>query len=188
MAIEIERKFLVRDLSWRRADIKGVAIKQGYLQNSTDRSVRVRIFGEKGFITVKGRITAATEKRSGELERGCNQSHDRCSTLSQEGVPQKKSTLSRLEFEYEIPVNDALEMLSLCEKPLVEKVRYHLDFMGFEWIIDQFEGRNEGLVVAEIELATEDQKFQTPPWAGVEVTDDPRYLNSNLIKNPFQNW
>jgi len=154
MGIEIERKFLVKDESWLSLSIKGVPIRQGYLSNSHESVVRVRVAGEKGFITVKG--------------KNCN--------------------VSRVEFEYEIPLQDAVEMLALCLTPLVEKVRYILDFMGFEWSIDRFEGSNQGLVVAEIELETEAQPFEKPPWAGEEVTDDPRYFNSNLIDHPFENW
>ncbi|MBF0412038.1 MAG: CYTH domain-containing protein [Desulfamplus sp.] len=162
MGIEIERKFLVTDNSWLTSDIKYVQIKQGYLKNSSESSVRIRVAGEKGFITVKGKI--------GSL------------------LKNKNSTIMRLEFEYEIPVKDALEMLKLCENPLIEKVRYQVYFMDFEWCIDLFEGDNQGLVVAEIELESEEQKFETPHWAGEDVSDDPRYLNSNLITNPFKKW
>ncbi|MBF0202988.1 MAG: CYTH domain-containing protein [Desulfamplus sp.] len=160
MGIEIERKFLVKDNSWLTSDIKCMSIKQGYLSRevqsaiSNQSIVRIRVAGQKGFITIKG----------------------------------KTFNLSRLEYEYEIPVNDALEMLQLCKNPLIEKVRYKIDFMGFEWCIDKFEGDNEGLLIAEIELETEEQEFKKPSWAGKEVSDDPRYFNSNLSENPFQAW
>lgn len=96
---------------------------------------------------------------------------------------------SRLEYEYEIPVKDAEEMLDkLCDKPLVEKKRYNIDHGGFQWSVDQFLGANLGLVVAEIELETEDQAFDRPSWLGKEVTGDPRYFNSNLITTPYSDW
>lgn len=96
---------------------------------------------------------------------------------------------SRTEFEYEIPLGEAQEMLSsLAEKPLIEKVRYTLLDNGFTWEIDEFSGENTGLVVAEIELADENQHFPKPAWLGKEVTGDPRYYNSNLGKNPFSKW
>ncbi|MBI9088701.1 MAG: CYTH domain-containing protein [Desulfobacterium sp.] len=95
----------------------------------------------------------------------------------------------RLEYEYEIPVKDAEEMLDkLCDKPLVEKKRYTIDHGGFQWSVDQFLGANLGLVVAEIELETEEQAFEPPSWIGKEVTEDPRYFNSNLIASPYSNW
>ena len=95
----------------------------------------------------------------------------------------------RSEFEYEIPRADAQQMLDLfCEAPLVEKTRFKIEFRGFEWVIDRFAGENSGLIVAEIELDHESQPFETPPWAGGEVTHDPRYYNSNLIKHPYSAW
>ncbi|MCF6249179.1 MAG: CYTH domain-containing protein [Desulfobacula sp.] len=96
---------------------------------------------------------------------------------------------SRKEFEYPIPLYDAKEMLSLfCKKPFIKKTRYRIYFKEFEWVIDQFKGENMGLVVAEIELDTIDQIFETPDWIGQEVTHDPRYFNSNLIKHPYSAW
>lgn len=154
MGIEIEKKFLVKGNSWHTPDIKGTPIKQGYLKNGPEAVVRIRVTGNRAFITVKGKTVGA----------------------------------SRLEFEYAIPVPDAVEMLSLCRPPLVEKIRYAIDFKGLEWTIDIFSGSNQGLVVAEIELIHEDQPFEIPPWAGREVTDDPRYYNSNLIRHPFCSW
>lgn len=151
MAIETERKFLLKNDSWRVAGIKGVFLKQGYLKNSPESVVRVRLAGETGYITVKGTT--------------CN--------------------ASRLEFEYTIPAVDAEEMLEkLCEKPLIEKTRYMVRVNGFEWSIDEFSGQNQGLVIAEIELATRDQVFTYPAWIGTEVTDDPRYFNSSLVAHP----
>ena len=96
---------------------------------------------------------------------------------------------SRLEFEYEIPIEEADEMLhELCEKPLIEKKRYIVEHGDLIWEIDEFFGENEGLVVAEVELQNIDQEFEKPEWIGEEVTDDPRYFNSNLIQNPFTKW
>ena len=96
---------------------------------------------------------------------------------------------TRAEFEYEIPLEDANEMLdSLCERPIIEKTRYRVSYQGFVWEVDEFAGDNAGLIVAEIELASEDQKFPRPPWVGREVSDDPRYFNANLIAHPFKAW
>lgn len=96
---------------------------------------------------------------------------------------------TRLEYEYNIPLNEALEMLKeLCHKPLIEKTRYKIPFDGFTWEVDEFTGENEGLIFAEIELEYEGQKFEKPQWIGKEVTDDSRYYNANLVKNPFANW
>lgn len=96
---------------------------------------------------------------------------------------------TRLEYEYEIPLEDANELLDeLCEKPLIEKNRYKVNFSGFTWEIDEFFGENDGLIVAEIELESEDQAFDKPDWVGEEVTGDSRYFNSNLINNPYSKW
>lgn len=96
---------------------------------------------------------------------------------------------SRTEYEYEIPVGDADALLDdLCEKPLIEKNRYKIDFEGFVWEVDEFFGENQGLIVAEVELESEDQAFEKPGWIGEEVTGDPKYFNSNLINNPYLKW
>lgn len=96
---------------------------------------------------------------------------------------------TRMEYEYEIPVEDANVLLDeLCEKPLIEKNRSRIDFGGFVWEVDEFFGENEGLVVAEIELESEDQQFDKPAWVGDEVSGDSRYFNSNLIKHPYNSW
>ena len=94
----------------------------------------------------------------------------------------------RSEFEYPIPLNDADALLLLCERPLLEKRRYHFEHDGRTWEVDEFLGENEGLVVAEIELDTPDAEFSMPSWIGVEVTHDSRYFNSNLSVNPFTTW
>ncbi len=96
---------------------------------------------------------------------------------------------SRTEFEYEIPLEDAEFMMNdLCEKPIIEKFRYRIKAANVVWEVDEFKGLNEGLIVAEIELKSEDQVFDHPEWVGIEVTDDPRYFNSNLIRNPYSTW
>ena len=95
---------------------------------------------------------------------------------------------SRPEYEYEIPVADATALLAMCEQPLVEKVRYRIPRGDVVWEIDEFEGANRGLVVAEIELAAENQAFALPEWIGAEVTGDPRYYNSSLVARPFSSW
>ncbi|NOZ38181.1 MAG: CYTH domain-containing protein [Gammaproteobacteria bacterium] len=103
----------------------------------------------------------------------------------------KSATLgiSRQEFEYPIPLEDAQILLeTLCQKPLIEKIRYHVPYAGHVWEIDVFEGDNAGLVVAEIELAKEDEAFDRPDWLGEEVSDDPRYYNVSLVKHPFCDW
>jgi CYTH domain-containing protein len=95
----------------------------------------------------------------------------------------------RLEYEYDIPFNEALEILhELCRKPLIEKNRYKIPFEGFIWEVDEFKGENDGLLFAEIELQHEGQEFTKPPWIGDEVTDDSRYYNANLVNNPYSNW
>ncbi len=96
---------------------------------------------------------------------------------------------TRSEYEYEIPAADADEMLNdLCEKPIIEKNRYKIPLGGVTWEVDEFLGVNDGLIVAEVELQSEDQSFPKPDWIGEEVTDDPRYFNANLITRPFSTW
>jgi adenylate cyclase len=97
--------------------------------------------------------------------------------------------LTRAEFEYEIPLADAEELLdSVCVKPLIEKVRYVVSYGGLTWEVDEFFGENRGLVIAEVELEREDQAFDKPDWVGDEVTGDPRYYNANLVANPYSAW
>ena len=154
MANEIERKFLVRDNTWRGQD-GGKRYRQGYLSTVKERTVRVRTTGDKGFITIKGESVCAT----------------------------------RSEYEYEIPLVDANEMLDrLCERPLIEKTRYRVSHEGLVWEIDEFEGDNRGLTIAEVELKDETQSVTLPGWIGQEVTGDPRYFNANLVANPFSQW
>jgi CYTH domain-containing protein len=154
MGIEIERKFLVKDDSWRSL-ATGTKYRQGYLNSTKERVVRVRTIDDKGFLTIKGITTGAT----------------------------------RVEYEYEIPDAEATAMLDeLCEKPLIEKNRYKIALGGFTWEVDEFFGENQGLIVAEVELESEDQAFEKPVWIGEEVTGDPKYFNSNLIQNPYLKW
>lgn len=154
MALEIERKFLVKDDRWREG-ADGVAFKQGYLQADPECAVRIRIAGPRAMLTIKGQPRGVT----------------------------------RLEFEYEIPLADAEAMLaSLAQKPFIHKTRYTVPYGGNPWEVDVFEGENAGLVVAEIELPAPDAPFERPPWLGAEVTDDPRYLNANLIRAPYRTW
>jgi adenylate cyclase len=154
MGLEIERKFLVADSSWK-GGATGTLYRQGYLSDVKERTVRVRIAGDRGLLTVKGE------------SRG----------------------LSRAEFEYAIPVEDAAAMLDgLCEKPLVEKTRYRVPFGAHTWEVDEFHGANVGLVVAEVELANADEEPALPPWVGLEVSRDARYFNANLVKRPFTTW
>ncbi len=154
MPKEIERKFLVQKApAW--TSLPGTKYRQGYLNTTKERIVRVRTIGDQGYLTVKGLTVGAT----------------------------------RLEFEYEIPVADADAMLDdLCERPLIEKRRYKVEYDDLVWEIDEFFGENDGLIVAEVELEREDQRFEKPPWIGEEVTGDPRYFNSNLVQHPYSEW
>jgi adenylate cyclase len=137
----------------------GLAICQGYMLNQKNKVVRIRTIRNKG--GNKGFLT----------------------------IKGKTIHAQRSEFEYEIPLDDARQMLDLfCEKPVVEKTRFKINFKGFEWEIDLFAGKNKGLIVAEIELDQVNQFFEKPPWAGEEVTHDPRYYNSNLIIHPYSTW
>lgn len=154
MALEIERKFLLLSNDYKAASTSK-RIVQGYICSDKNRVVRVRIYGEQAYITIKN------------------------ATIG----------FARNEFEYAIPVADAQVMLTeICEKPIIEKVRYRYDYKGFCWEIDEFHGENEGLVMAEIELPTVDCVFEKPPFIGEEVTNDTRYYNASLIKNPYKNW
>lgn len=96
--------------------------------------------------------------------------------------------ISRPEFEYSIPLEEAKQLLALCEKPLIEKVRYEVRIENHLWEIDEFTGANAGLVVAEIELLSEDEAFIRPAWLGEEVTDDVRYFNVELVRCPYSEW
>ena len=96
---------------------------------------------------------------------------------------------ARLEFEYPIPEDDALFMIEkLCHRPVIEKTRYFINYNGMEWVVDEFFKENKGLLLAEVELENQDQLFEEPDWIGKEVTNDPKYYNSNLVENPFSEW
>ena len=154
MGVEIERKFLLAGEGWRRLG-EPTLLRQGYLCSDPVRTVRVRIEGEAGVLTIKSKSTGAT----------------------------------RGEWEYPIPLGEAQELLDrLCERPLVEKYRRRIEHAGFTWEVDEFLGENAGLVVAEIELPSEDAVFDKPDWIGQEVTGDKRYYNSSLIRFPFSQW
>ena len=104
-------------------------------------------------------------------------------------IKSKSVGASRSEYEYDIPLADANSMLDeLCEKPIIEKKRHKVEYKGFVWEIDEFYGDNEGLILAEVELTSEDQEFELPSWIGLEVTEDTRYFNANLVSHPYKDW
>ena len=146
MGMEIEHKYLVNGDSYRLMACETSVIKQGFLSRALERVVRVRVRGDKGFITIKG--------------KGHGASHP--------------------EFEYEVPLEDAMEMMSLCEPPIIEKTRYIVMHEGNRWEVDEFHGDLQGLVIAELEVPSEDYSYALPPFVGDEVTGDPRYYNSQL--------
>jgi len=159
MAQEIERKFLVQGTAWRTTT--GARYRQGYLNLDPVRTVRVR--------TVE---KPTTGEQHGYLT-----------------IKGKAVALVRPEYEYEIPFQDAHELLDhLCQRPLIEKIRHRIPVDAVVWEIDEFLGENMGLVVAEVELTSADQPFTKPAWLGEEVTDDPRYLNASLVTRPFTRW
>lgn len=155
MGYEIERKFLVKG-DYKSQSFKSLPIKQGYLSLSGISVIRVRVKGEKAFITVKSALAEGKIKRH--------------------------------EWEYEIPVEDAGEMLLLCEDAVIDKTRYLIDYGGHLFEVDEFYGDNEGLVIAEIELEDEDEPFDRPGWLGDEVTGNVRYYNSFLSMHPYKEW
>ncbi len=154
MGLEIEKKFLKKNDNWKQFVSEEKEITQGYLNANPNRTVRVRIAGKRGFLTIKS-------KSKGSV---------------------------RSEFEYEIPIEDATELIELCEKPILSKTRFIVKFENHTWEIDVFEKENKGLVVAEIELSKEDEFFLTPDWIGKEVTEETKYYNSQLIENPYSEW
>lgn len=157
MALEIERKFLVKNDAWRARVIEAKRLRQGYLTTpeSGRASVRVRADGSQGYLNVKS-VTLG---------------------------------IHRHEFEYPIPLADANEMLdTLCTGAVIDKTRYLVPHEGHVWEVDEFHGENEGLIVAEIELESLDETFVLPEWAGIEVSDDPRYYNVSLAQQPYSQW
>lgn len=153
MSVEIERKFLV-DTTKLKDLPNGTVIKQGYIPTENQVTVRVRLKGEKAFLTLKG----------------------------------KSEGISRTEFEYQVPMDEAEEMLGGFCGDRIEKTRYEIAFGSHTWELDIFEGLNKGLVIAEIELQNENEQFDLPEWVTDEVSDDMRYYNINLMKNPFTRW
>lgn len=160
MADEIERKFLISNTSWKK--IKPVAVykvSQGYISSKGGKVVRVRIKQNEHGST--GYIT----------------------------IKGPSTGISRSEFEYEIPLPDAKKMLKeLSEGAIIEKTRYLINNNGNIWELDVFGGKNKGLIVAELELKSVDEKFEIPTWIGAEVSHLRKYSNSNLVKTPYSEW
>lgn len=153
--LEIERKYLVTG-DFKQFAKKATRITQGYLSSVPERTVRVRVKGDKGYITIKG-------------------------IGSESGA-------SRFEWEKEIPVTEVQELLKICEPGVIDKTRYIIETGNHICEVDEFYGDNEGLIVAEVELMSEDEEFIKPEWLGEEVTGDVKYYNSMLMKNPYKNW
>ncbi len=154
--IEIERKFLVTSKAFLKQFKVENRIVQGYLSSHPERTVRVRIKGEKGYLTIKGKSN--------------------------------KSGLSRMEWEKEIDINEAETLLQICESGVIDKIRYDVELGTRTFEVDVFEGENKGLIIAEVELQSENETFEKPEWLGEEVSGDERYYNAYLSKNPFKNW
>lgn len=155
MAQEIERKFLVSG-DYQTMATDHIRITQGYISSAHGRTVRVRIAGDKAFLTIKGASNA--------------------------------SGTSRFEWEKAIDVDDARQLMELCEPGMIDKIRHIVPFGGHRFEVDEFLGENAGLVVAEVELSSEDEFFERPPFLAQEVTGDRRYYNSSLTKLPFTKW
>ncbi|MBO3115349.1 CYTH domain-containing protein [Winogradskyella sp. DF17] len=156
MAIEIERKFLVLNTSFKYEVSHQYRIVQGFLNSHKERTVRVRILEKKGVLTIKGKSF--------------------------------KDGLVRFEWEKEIPLLEAESLLELCEPGIVEKIRYQITLGEYIFEVDEFLGENEGLIIAEIELNTENDIFEKPSWLGKEVTGNVKYYNSQLATKPYKHW
>ena len=154
--IEIERKFLVQSDAFKDQAFKSTRIVQGFLNTHKKRTVRVRLKGNDGFLTIKGESSS--------------------------------SGLSRFEWEKSIPKQEAEQLLQLCEDGVIDKIRYEVKVEEHVFEIDVFFGDNTGLIVAEVELSSENETFKKPNWLGQEVTGDIRYYNSQLSKNPYNSW
>lgn len=154
--LEIERKFLVTSDAFKKEAYTKNHIAQGYLNSDPERTVRIRIKGESGFLTIKGKGN--------------------------------ETGTTRLEWETEIALMEAKPLLAICEKGIIDKIRYEVRAGRHVFEVDEFFGDNEGLVVAEIELRDENEPFEKPYWLGPEVTNDERYYNAYLSNNPFKNW
>lgn len=155
MAKEIERKFLVKG-EFKNLAAKATRIVQGYLSSVPERTVRVRIKGDKGYLTIKGIGNT--------------------------------SGASRYEWEKEISIQEAEELLKICEPGVIDKTRYLVKLGNHTFEVDEFYGENEGLILAELELSSEAESFVKPDWLGEEVTGDVKYYNSMLMKNPYTKW
>jgi len=153
---EIERKFLVTSEEFKALAHTKHTIAQGYLNSHPERTVRIRIMGESGFLTIKGKSN--------------------------------ESGTTRFEWETEMALIEAKPLLQLCEPGVIEKIRYEVNVGNHVFEVDVFSGDNEGLIVAEIELSSENEPFEKPQWLGVEVTNDERYYNAFLSRNPFKSW
>ncbi len=154
MAVEIERKFLLKNEDWRHEVDRSVPMRQGYLGGDKS-SVRVRTSGQDAWLNIKS------------LDMG----------------------RARLEFEYKIPIEEADELLDqLASGPCVDKIRHYVARDGLLWEIDEFQGANGGLIVAEVELTRVDQVIPQPDWLGTEVTDQERYYNVRLARHPYSDW
>ena len=148
MAIEIEKKFIVKNDNWKNFVTTKFICKQAYLSENNQITTRIRITPNNGYITIKG--------------------------------PQKN--ISRLEFVYQIPINDAEHLFSLCSHRIF-KTRYILNHYNDEWVVDVFEKNHLGLIIAEIELKSENQKFKVPTWIGKDISTDRKYSNFCLAKS-----
>ena len=153
---EIERKFLVASTNFIKESTINNRIVQGYLNSNPERTVRVRIKGEKGFLTIKGKGN--------------------------------ESGTTRFEWEKEIKVSEAEALLVLCESGVIDKFRYEIPIGNHIFEVDVFLGENDGLILAEVELSSEDETFEKPNWLGKEVTGDKKYYNSYLSERPFCSW
>lgn len=154
MGTEIERKFLIKDDSWRKDAGPGTLLRQGYLAAGEGLSVRIRTDGERAWLTVKGPADG----------------------------------LSRAEFEYAVPPEDAAAMLKLCGPRILEKRRHRIECAGRDWEIDEFLGDNAGLIMAEVELNRADEEVALPPWIGLEVSGDQRFENASLSSKAYRLW
>lgn len=154
--IEIERKFLVYSNDFINEAFAKKRIIQAYISTNPERTVRVRIKADKGYLTIKG-IGNATGT-------------------------------TRLEWETEIPLQDAEKLLLICEKGMIDKLRYEIKIGQHVYEVDVFSGENDGLIIAEIELEAENEIFEKPIWLGQEVTTDERFYNAYLSKKPFKSW
>ena len=156
MPQEIERKFLLKSDAYKMQSKKQTRLTQGYISSVPERTVRIRIKGDEGFITIKG-------------------------------ISDEKG-ISRYEWEKKIDLEEARELLKLCEPGVIDKIRYEVEVDAFLFEVDEFKAENQGLVVAEIELSNEDETYPKPEWLGEEVTGDPRYYNVALSKHPYIKW